>query len=305
MSLIPGIPLLLASDRPRAGGITLAGAGDTVLSVFANRRPDSLEHVGTALVIENDPSDDLRRLGEWLTEAELQLTVVRPHAGDALPETLDDYLALIVLGGDQSAYANAAGEPGAPWFPAVEGLLRKAVRNHVPTLGVCLGGQLLAVAHGGLVERSTSGPEIGPALIGRRDAADKDPLFKYVPLLPDVVQWHNDEITELPIGAVLLAASTRFAHQAFRLGDRAWGLQFHIECDTEMIAGWARSDAALLDDLGYDAEAVIAATADVLADVEEVWQPFAARFARLALGTLPNADIPNPGTIRTLPLLGQ
>jgi GMP synthase-like glutamine amidotransferase len=261
--------------------------------------------VGTALVIENDPSDDLRRLGEWLTEAGLELTVVRPHTGDPLPETLDDYVALIVLGGDQSAYPDAAGDPGAPWFAAVEGLLRKAVRHHVPTLGVCLGGQLLATAHGGLVERSTSGPEIGPGLVGRRDAADGDPLFKYVPLLPDVVQWHSDEITELPIGAVLLAASSRYPHQAFRLGDRAWGLQFHIECDTEMIADWTRTDVAALDELGYDADAVVAATAEILADVEEVWQPFAARFASLALGTLPDADIPDPGTIRTLPLLGQ
>jgi GMP synthase-like glutamine amidotransferase len=261
--------------------------------------------VGTALVIENDPTDDLRRLGEWLTEAELELTVVRPHAGDELPETLDGYLALIVLGGDQSVYPNPAGEPGAGWFPAVEGLLRKAVRNHVPTLGVCLGAQLLAAAHGGLVERSTSGPEIGPGLIGRRDAADNDPLFRYVPLLPDVVQWHSDEITELPLGAVLLAASSRYPHQAFRLGDRAWGLQFHIECDVPMLEEWARTDVASLDQLGYDAEAVVAATADVLADVEEVWQPFAARFAALALGTLPNADIPVPGTGPTLPLLGQ
>jgi GMP synthase-like glutamine amidotransferase len=261
--------------------------------------------VGTALVIENDPADDLRRLGEWLTEAGLELTVARPYAGDALPETLDEHVALIVLGGDQSAYPNPAGEPGAAWFPAVEGLLRKAVRHHVPTLGVCLGGQLLAAAHGGLVERSTSGPEIGPGLVGKRDAADNDPLFKYVPLLPDVVQWHSDEITELPIGAVLLAASSRYPHQAFRLGDRAWGLQFHIECDADMVADWARTDTAALDELGYDPGAVVAATAAVLADVEEVWQPFAARFAALALGTLPNADIPNPGTLRTLPLLGQ
>jgi GMP synthase-like glutamine amidotransferase len=261
--------------------------------------------VGTALVIENDPSDDLRRLGDWLAEAELPLTVLRPHAGDELPADLDGYLALIVLGGDQSAYPGGAGEPGAPWFPALEGLLRKAVRGHVPTLGVCLGGQLLATAHGGLVERSTSGPEVGPGLVARRDAADQDPLFRYVPLLPDVVQWHRDEITELPLNAVLLAASTRYPNQAFRIGDRAWGLQFHIECDAEMIAGWARSDVAVLDELGYDLDTVVAATAGVLADVEEVWQPFVARFAALALGTLPDADIPNPGSIRTLPLLGQ
>ncbi len=261
--------------------------------------------MATALVIENDPSDDLRRLGDWFAEAGLPLTVVRPHAGDALPETLDGHLALVVLGGDQNAYADAAGQPGAPWFPALEGLLRKAVRHHVPTLAICLGAQLLAQAHGGLVERSPSGPEIGPALIGRRDAADTDPLFKWVPLLPDVVQWHRDEITELPIGAVLLAASTRYPHQAFRLGDRAWGVQFHPEVDAPMIAAWAEDDRASLDELGYDGEAVVAAVSDVLADVEEVWQPFAARFAALALGELPGADIPAPGTPRTLPLLGQ
>jgi len=261
--------------------------------------------VGTALVIENDPTDDLRRLGDWLSEAGLELTVLRPHAGDALPETLDDYLGLVVLGGDQNAYPAADGTPGAPWFPALEGLLRKAVRNRVPTLAVCLGAQLLAQAHGGLVERSTSGPEVGPGLVGKRDTADTDPLFKWVTLLPDVIQWHRDEITELPLAAVLLAASSRYPNQAFRLGDRAWGLQFHIECDAAMIAQWAASDVETLAELGYDAEAVFYATADVLADVEEVWQPFAVRFASLALGTLPDADIPVSGTGRTLPLLGH
>jgi GMP synthase-like glutamine amidotransferase len=261
--------------------------------------------VGTALVIENDPSDPLGRLGEWFAEAELPLTVLRPYAGDELPTDLSDHIALVVLGGDQSAYPGPDGAPGAPWFPALEGLLRKAVRHRVPTLVVCLGAQLLATAHGGLVERSTSGPEIGPGLVGRRDAADADPLFKWVPLLPDVIQWHSDEITELPLNAVLLAASTRYPHQAFRLGDRAWGVQFHIECDAAMIAAWAGHDATVLTELGYDPEVLAVATTDVLADVEEVWQPFAARFAALALGALPDADVPNPGTGRTLPLLGQ
>ena len=266
---------------------------------------DSLGSVGKALVIENDPTDDARRLGDWLTEAGLELAVLRPHAGEALPETLDGYVALVVLGGDQSAYPDGAGAPGASWFPALEGLLRKAVRGRVPTLGVCLGGQLLAAAHGGLVERSTSGPEIGPGLVGKRDAADSDPLFKWVPLLPDVIQWHRDEITELPLTAVLLAASSRYPHQAFRLGDRAWGLQFHIECDVAMVEQWASLDTDTLQELGYDADAVVYAIAEIMADVEEVWQPFAARFAALALGTLPDADIPLPGHGRTLPLLGQ
>ncbi len=261
--------------------------------------------MATALVIENDPTDDLGRLGEWLTEAGLHLTVLRPHAGDPLPETLDDFSALIVLGGEQNAYADANGVPGAGWFAGLAGLLRKAVRHRVPTLGICLGAQLLASAHGGLVERSTAGPEIGPGLVGKRDAADTDPLFKWVPLLPDVIQWHADEITELPLTAVLLAASSRYPNQAFRVGDRAWGLQFHIECGVEMIEAWSRNEQAWLRELGYDPEAVVLAIAGVLADVEEVWQPFAVRFAQLAQGTLPNADIPNPGNVRTLPLLGQ
>ncbi|QOC90951.1 type 1 glutamine amidotransferase [Micromonospora craniellae] len=255
--------------------------------------------MATALVIENDPTDDARRLGEWLTEAGLELSVIRPHAGDPLPADLDGYAALVVLGGDQQAFPYPDGKPGAPWLPAVEGLLRKAVRHRVPTLGVCLGAQLLATAHAGTVERSPSGPEVGPAVVGRRDAAENDPLFRYVPLIPDVLQWHTDGITELPAGATLLAASTRFPHQAFRLGDRAWGLQFHIECDADMIAQWA-TDSAVLAELDYDPELVVAACAAVLADIEDVWQPFAARFAALALGELDDS-----GSRRTLPLLGH
>ncbi|MEV4759470.1 type 1 glutamine amidotransferase [Micromonospora sp. NPDC049559] len=255
--------------------------------------------MATALVIENDPTDDARRLGEWLTEAGLELRVLRPYAGEALPEELDGFAAFVVLGGEQQAYPGPDGTPGAPWFPALEALLRKAVRRRVPTLGVCLGAQLLATAHAGTVERSTAGPEVGPGLVGKRDAADGDPLFKWVPLMPDVFQWHSDEITELPHGAVLLAASTRYPNQAFRMGDRAWGLQFHIECDTEMIAAWA-ADSALLAELGYDPERVVAACAAVMPDVEEVWQPFAVRFAALAQGQLEGA-----APRRDLPLLGH
>ncbi|MBX6356729.1 MAG: type 1 glutamine amidotransferase [Micromonosporaceae bacterium] len=250
----------------------------------------------TALVVQNGAEDDVRRLGEWLTEAGLDLAVVRPYAGEALPDDLAGHAALVVLGGPQHAYPDQAGQPGAPWFPALEGLLRKAVRQRVPTLGICLGAQLLATAHGGSVELSTAGPEIGPRLVGKRDAAEQDPLFARVPLAPDVVQWHHDEITELPAGAVLLAASTRYPHQAFRIGERAWGLQFHIECDTAMVADWARSDAQTLADLGRDPDDVVAAADAVMVDMEEVWQPFAARFAALAQGKL-------AGT-RSLPLLG-
>ncbi|HKS98535.1 MAG TPA: type 1 glutamine amidotransferase [Rugosimonospora sp.] len=254
----------------------------------------------TALVVENDPTDDARRLGDWLREAGLVLETTRPHTGDELPETLDGYAALVVLGGEQNAYPGPDGAHDAPWFPALEGLLRKAVRHQVPTLAICLGGQLLATAHNGTVERAVSGPEIGPTLVGKRDAAARDPLFGPLPMAPDVLQWHLDEVTELPLGAVLLAASPRYPHQAFRIGQCAWGTQFHIECDTAMFAGWAASGGAVLDALGYDAEAVVAACDAIMPDLEEVWQPFADRFARVVRGEL--AVVADPA--RPLPLLG-
>ncbi len=256
---------------------------------------DSVDSTAPALVIENDPTDDIRRLGDWLTDAGLELVTCRPHAGEPLPETLEGYSALIVLGGEQNAFPDDADEPGAPWFPELESLLRKAVRYKVPTLGICLGGQLLAAAHGGTIERSASGPELGARLVARRDAAENDPLWKYVPFVPDVLQWHYDEIVHLPVNAVLLAASTNYPYQAFRLGSCAWGTQFHIECDLEMIAEWAAENP----DLGADAQAVVDHCAEVLDDIADVWQPFAQRFAAVARGELSTA------TARTLPLIGH
>lgn len=238
---------------------------------------DTERAVGRTLVVENDPTDDVRRLGDWLTEAGLELEVVRPHAGDRLPSgehPLDGYAALVVLGG---------GIENASWYPAEEGLLRTAVAARVPTLAICLGAQLLARALGGYVERSNAGPEIGPKLVAKRDAANTDPLFDEVPLLPDVVQWHRDEISELPDGAVLLAASPTRPHQAFRYGDRAWAVQFHLECDLPMLARWAADAPDVTEDQAPD---LLSRLADVLPAVTETWRPFAHRFADLALGRL-------------------
>lgn len=256
-------------------------------------------------MIENDPSDDPRQLGEWLTEAGLALEVCRPYAGDQLPADLTGYGALVVLGGEQHAYRDADAQPGAPWFGGLESLLRKAVRTSVPTLGVCLGAQLLAVAHAGTVAPAAAGPEIGAQLIAKRDVADRDPLFAPLPMLPDVVQWHHDEVTELPLGAVLLATSTNYANQAFRVGDSAWGVQFHPECDTEIIAEWASTSAEVLARLDTTAERVVAGVDAVMDDLFEVWQPLAARFAALAKGELARPALTPSGPGRELPLLGR
>jgi GMP synthase-like glutamine amidotransferase len=256
--------------------------------------------VTRALVVENDPSDGPGRLGDWLTGGGLELEVVRPHAGDELPADLDGFVALIVLGGEQDAFPGAGGERAAPWFPQLDSLLRKAVRHKVPTLGLCLGAQLLAHALCGRVERSAAGPEIGVRLVARRDVADNDPIFAAVPFAPDVLQWHRDEIVELPMNATLLAASAAYPVQAFRVGAAAWGLQFHIECDVEMFAQWAMEGVDTLGDLGIDAIELLERVDAAMDDVAEVWKPFAERFAAVALGRVP----PGEGGVRSLPLLG-
>lgn len=244
------------------------------------------------LVVENDPSDDARRLGRWLAEAGLELVTLRPHAGDALPSTLDGWDGVLVMGGGQDAYPAPDGTPAAWWYPALIDLLITAVTTRVPTLGICLGGQLLVQAMGGKVEPSRNGPEVGAFLVARRDAAARDPLFAGVPFTPDVYQWHVDEISRLPPGAVLLAAASNMPHQAFRIGERAWGTQFHIECDLDMLTAWAADDHGLLDEYGVDADAMLARCAAVLDDVEDAWRPFAERFAALVRGLQGSMPLP-------------
>lgn len=241
------------------------------------------------LAIEQDPTDDLRRLGQWLAEAGLAPRPVRPHAGDPLPDDVSEHAAVVVTGG---------GPAEAPWHPDLESLLRRAVRYRVPALAVGSGAHLLAAAHGGRVASAAEGPAYGPALAARRDAAGDDPLFNQVPFTPDVLHWHRDEVVELPQQAVLLAASLRYPHEAFRVGPVAWGLCFHIGADAPMVADWAERDAAALRDAGVDPAQVRDATAVVADDLAEVWQPFTARFAALVRGEREPA---RPG----LPLLGQ
>lgn len=251
---------------------------------------DSLVSVTTVrtLVVENDPTDDVRVLGEWLTEAGLELSVIRPHAGEELPAgDLSGYAGLVVLGG---------GLPDTSWYAAEEDLFRTAVRQKVPTLAICLGAQIMANALGGYVARAEAGPELGPRLVAKRDAANNDVLFADVPLMPDVIQFHHDEIVELPEGAVLLAASPSYPNQAFRYGDRTWAVQFHIECDADMLAGWIAGSADVAS-TGADPADLTARCAAALPDVAETWRPFAHRFADLVSGRT---------SARTeLPLLGS
>ncbi len=224
------------------------------------------------LVLEHDASDPLLRMGDWLTAAGARTDVRRLHAGDPLPDQLGEHSGLISLGGEMGANDDDV----APWLPAARALLAASVADGIPTLGICLGAQLLAVAAGGRVEKGAAGPEIGAYLVAKRDAAQDDPLFDPLPMTPDVMHYHYDVVADLPPGAVLLLSSFGYPHQAFRAGRAAWGVQFHIEPSAADLRAWGRSEG--LDPVGRlgpvldDAEAVMG----------EVWRDFTARFVKLA-----------------------
>jgi GMP synthase (glutamine-hydrolysing) len=242
------------------------------------------------LVIQNDDSDPAGPLGDWLTGAGMSLDVRNAAAGAALPPDLDGFGGLLVLGGEVGADDDAR----APWLPAVRALLREAVSRELPTLGICLGAQLLAVANGGAVAPNPDGPEFGAQLIAKRAAASTDPLFGPLPITPDVIQWHFDAIVRMPPGAVQLASSPGCDVQAFRLGRLAWGIQFHIETTPVLVRAWATGDADALE--GYDVERLLSRTDAVHDDIAEVWQPFAASFAGVVAE--PSA-VPAPRSIPT------
>ncbi|MCL2780437.1 MAG: type 1 glutamine amidotransferase [Actinomycetia bacterium] len=235
-----------------------------------------------ALVIQNDPTDPVGRLGGWLADAGLAPHVVR-EAPD--PAALDGYAALVVLGGAASAHESS--------LRPVRALLARAAARELPTLGICLGAQLLALALGGRVERNPEGPEYGARLVAKRSAAATDPLFRAVPITPDVLQWHVDAVTELPPGAVQLAAGPVCDVQAFRVGRLAWGLQFHIETTPEMVRGWARTDSDALAD--YDIEEILARADAAHADIAQTWEPFAVAFADVARHPDPVGSPQPPG----------
>jgi len=234
--------------------------------------------VARLLVVVVHRTDPPARLGQWLRDAGAELDERHLGTGDELPDGLDGFDGMVVLGGPQSALDD---ERTSPELVGVRGLLRQALADDFPTLAICLGAQLLAQVGGGRVRAGIDGPEVGALLVAKRDAADADPVFAPLPLTPDVMQFHHDEISELPTGATLLASSPMYAHQAFRVGRHVYGLQFHIETSPEVIHEWAERDVVGVAASPWDRETICRLSDEAHPHIQEAWAPFAARFTDL------------------------
>lgn len=184
------------------------------------------------LVFQHVPYEPLGTLDPLLKEAGFRIRYVNFGRDPKTRPTLDNYAALIVLGGPMNSdqidtYPNLITE--------VE-IIREAVARDMSVLGICLGAQLLAKALGGSVRRNAV-REIGWYDVDVTAEGLADPVLSTFAKQQQVFQWHEDGI-ELPPGTVHLASSPASPVQAFRHGEHAYGFQFHLEADGPLIDRW-------------------------------------------------------------------
>lgn len=172
--------------------------------------------------------EGLGAIEAWFKQNNFNAKGTRVDIGEPLP-TLDDFDFLIVMGGPQSV---ADLETYAYLIPEID-LVHKAVNANKLVLGICLGAQILAAAMGARVKPNLH-KEIGvsPVLFNLTGIAD--PIFTEFENPMPVLHWHGDTF-EIPHEGILLASSVACAHQAFRVGKKAYGLQFHLDFTQESV----------------------------------------------------------------------
>src|SRR5262245_48202866 len=193
-----------------------------------------------ALVLQHVAVEGPGTLAPYLEARGWKLETVALHAGARPPEDAQGYQAIIVMGGPMGVYDEAE----YPFLRDEHHFLRRAIAQGVPLLGICLGSQLLAKALGARVYRNPQ-KEIGWYTVDLTPAGAADPLFAGLTTPVPVFQWHGDAF-DLPVGATSLASSPLCTHQAFRYGDRVYGLLFHLELTPAVIDSWI---AAFHDEL--------------------------------------------------------
>lgn len=193
------------------------------------------------LIVENLRESALGQVGVALTEAGAEQVWSRPWNGETLPAASDGYHGLVVLGGEQSAVDDNL----HPYLPDLARLMKRFGDDDKAVLGICLGSQLLARAHGGsnIVGQTR---EFGWHRVALTDFGKTDPVFASLDGDFPIFEWHSDTFT-LPEDAIHLARSSAVANQCFRVGRASYGMQFHFEASRAVVEDWKRGFAATIE----------------------------------------------------------
>ena len=164
-----------------------------------------------------------------LDQHKLPHTLIRIDQDDPVPSSIEDYSALVFMGGPMSVNDDLA------WITKEMALIQQAAKQDMPMLGHCLGGQLIARALGGLI---TANPvkEIGWHSVARQQNAIADGWLTTLPNDFDVFHWHGETFS-IPQGASLLLSSQYCKNQAFAMGNTL-ALQCHVEMTAPMVTEW-------------------------------------------------------------------
>jgi GMP synthase (glutamine-hydrolysing) len=214
-------------------------------------------------VLQHHPVENLGNIADALEGAALAWQYVRVNDGQPVPMDMKGAGGLIVMGGPMGVYQTDR----YPWLRDEMRLIEDAMKANLPVLGVCLGAQILAAALGAKVERNPKGKEIGWHPVRLADSAKDDRLMRGLPTTMTPFHWHGD-IFELPPGAVLLASSDKTPCQAFRMGDNAYGFQFHFEVTQDSVAAMADAFAKELVRENIPADRMISQAAEFLPALE-------------------------------------
>ncbi len=193
--------------------------------------------MSSILIIQHDEADPPATIGDALDEAGCAYTLVDAGRGEEVPTTVSPYVGVISMGGEMHVHQ----EDAFPFLSVERELLQECLATGIAVLGICLGAQLLAQTAGGRVYYR-SYPEIGWVEV---QTVTHDPLLIGVGSPFTCLQWHDYSFT-LPPGAVRIAARDD-GEQVFRVGARAWGLQFHPEVDADLAERWLVADAPRLE----------------------------------------------------------
>jgi GMP synthase-like glutamine amidotransferase len=214
------------------------------------------------LCVRHQATAPLGILGDVFTDEQVTWTYFDAWQDDSTPE-LSEISGLVVLGGEM----NADALDRHPFLKTVRDMTREAVHAGMPVLGVCLGAQVMARALGAAVTKSPV-KEIGFVKVHATVDGLSDPVLGAFAPESKVFQFHED-VCELPEGAELLFRGDDVVVQAFRVGERAYGVQFHLEVTMNEVTAWCDETPDLKRDWGLSKDEVVAKAEEHLAQQQE------------------------------------